>query len=270
MTAPVEYRGTWALVTGASSGIGAEFARRLAERGVNLFLVARSVERLERLASDLSRVNGIEARSLAVDLSTVDGPITLLDTVGSTGIFVEHVVNNAGFGSAGPFVSLDPSREASMVRLNSEAVVTLTRGFLEPMVSAGRGGVINVASTAAFQAVPYMATYGATKAFVLSFTSALVAELRGTGVRAMALCPGPVRTGFQAAAGIERPGIALAELTSRQTVESGLAAYDRGDAVCVPGFVNGVQAALSKLLPRGLVEWAAVRAMRRLGRTGKG
>ena len=265
----VDYRGVWALVTGASSGIGEEFARNLAARGANLVLVARSAERLERLADDLSRVNGIEARPVAVDLSLPDGPRTLLDAVSASGVFVEHLVNNAGFGSTGPFVALEPAREVEMVRLNAEAVVVLTRGFLEPMVRAGRGGVINVASTAGFQPVPYMATYGATKAFVSSFTLALASELHGTGVRAMALCPGPVHTGFQEAAGISRPGVRLALLTSRQTVERGLAAYDRGDSLYVPGFVNGVQVAASKLLPRGLVGWAAVRTMRRLGRTGE-
>ena len=265
----IDFRGSWALVTGASSGIGEEFARKLAERGANLLLVARSREPLERLGSDLSRVNGIEARPLVVDLSTPDGPSSLLAELAATGIFVEHLVNNAGFGSAGPFASLDASREAAMVRLNVEAVVVLTRGLVERMVREGRGGVINVASTAAFQAVPYMATYGASKAFVLQFTLALAAELRGTGVRAMALCPGPVRTGFQKAAGIPGTGIRIAELSARKTVEHALRAYERGEPRFVPGFVNSVQGVASKLLPRFLIGWAVERAMQRMGRTGK-
>jgi short-subunit dehydrogenase len=182
---------------------------------------------------------------------------------------VEHAVNNAGFGSAGAFARLDDAREAAMVRLNVEAVLKLTHGLLEPMQAAGRGGIINVASTASFQPVPFMATYGATKAFVLSFTLALAEELERTGVRAMALCPGPVRTGFQAAAGIDRPGIAAAELSSEQTITRALAAYERGERLCVPGFVNGAQAVASRLLPRSLITWATARTMKRLGRTGR-
>jgi short-subunit dehydrogenase len=267
--APVEYRDTWALVTGASSGIGEEFARKLAERGANLVVAARSSERLERLGEDLARVHGVRVRPVAVDLSEPDGPQKLLAAIHEASVFVEHVVNDAGFGSAGPFAALDASREAAMVRLNCEAVVALTRGLLEPMVRAGRGGVINVASVAAFQPVPYMATYGATKAFVVSFTLALAAELHGTSVRAMALCPGPVRTGFHEASGISRSGVRIAELTARQTVERGLLAYARGQSLYVPGFVNGVQVAATRLVPRSLVSWAAVRAMRRLGRAGR-
>ncbi|HEX6274976.1 MAG TPA: SDR family oxidoreductase [Polyangiaceae bacterium] len=264
----IDFMGIWALVTGASSGIGEEFARKLAERGANLLLVARSRDRLERLAGDLTRVNGVQARVIALDLSAPDGAASLLATLRQTGHFVELVVNNAGFGSAGPVASLDAVREAAMVRLNVDAVAALTRGLLEPMLDEGRGGFINVASTAAFQAVPYMATYGASKAFVLHYTLALAAELRGTCVRAMALCPGPVRTGFQEAAGIPSPGSRLAELTVRTTVGRALRAYERGDDRCVPGFVNTAQSVAVKLVPRGLVEWAAVRAMHRMGRTG--
>lgn len=264
----IDYAGAWVLVTGASSGIGEEFARKLAERGANLVLTARSSERLERLGDDLRRVNGVEVRPLPADLSAPNGASELLAAIAATGIFVEHVVNNAGFGSTGPFVSRERSREVEMVRLNSEAVVALTHGLLEPMVRAGRGGIINVASTASFQPVPYMATYGATKAFVLSFTLALARELHDTNVRVMALCPGPVRTGFQKVAGISRPGIPVAELTARQTVERGLSAYERGQPLYVPGVVNGLQTVASKLLPRGLLGWATARTMHRLGRAG--
>ena len=268
MKPKVDYAGAWVLVTGASSGIGEEFARKLAERGANLFLTARSRERLERLADDLKRVNGVDVRPIAADLAAPNGPSDLLAALAATGVFVEHVVNNAGFGSTGPFASLEPSREVEMVRLNCEAVVALTRGLLEPMVHRGRGGIINVASTASFQPVPYMATYGATKAFVTSFTLALARELHATNVRVMALCPGPVRTGFQKVAGISRPGLPLAELTARTTVERGLSAYDRGESLYVPGVVNGAQSIAVKLLPRGLLGWAAARAMHRLGRAG--
>jgi short-subunit dehydrogenase len=137
------------------------------------------------------------------------------------------------------------------------------------MLAARDGGVLNVASTAAFQPVPYMATYGATKAFVLSFTLALASELNGTGVRAMALCPGPVHTGFQAAAGVSKPALSLALLTPNRTIEPALQAYERGDTLFTPGVVNGVQSVASKLLPRGLVTWATRRQMERLGRGPK-
>jgi short-subunit dehydrogenase len=261
------FAGTWALVTGASSGLGEEFARQLAHRGANLILTARTASRLQNLAADLARVNGIATRVIPVDLADPAGVEHLLEAVRTSGVFVEHVVNNAGFGSAGALARLDPQRESAMVRLNVEAVLRLTRGLLEPMQSAGRGGFINVASTASFQPVPFMATYGATKAFVLSFTLALATELEGTGVRACALCPGPVRTGFQAVAGIDKPGIAMAELTSERTVARALAAYERGETLCIPGFVNGAQSVASRLLPRSLITWAAARTMKRLGRT---
>jgi short-subunit dehydrogenase len=265
---PVVFGGTWALVTGASSGIGEEFARALAARGSNLVLAARSSERLLSLAEDLARVHGVRTHHVSVDLATPGGAEELLSALAAMGVFVELVVNNAGFGSAGPLASLDAEREARMVSLNCGAVAALSRGLLDPMVLAKHGGIINVASTAAFQPTPYMATYGATKAFVLSFTLALAAELAGTGVRVLALCPGPVRTGFQAAAGLSRPGVRMAELTARKTVERGLAAYERGDELCVPGVVNGAQTLAVRLLPRGLVSWATTRTMRRLGRTG--
>jgi uncharacterized protein len=257
---------SWVLVTGASSGLGAEMARLLARKGANLILTARSRPRLEELAADLERVNGVEVRVIAEDLSAHGGAGRLLAAIGALGVEVEHLVNNAGFGSSGSFATTSPEREADMVRVNVESVVTLTRGLLPRMIERRRGGVINVASTAAFQPVPYMATYGATKAFVVSFTLALATELRGTGVTALALCPGPVRTGFQAAAGISRPGLRAAELTAVETVERGLAAYERGERRFVPGFVNGAQRVSTALLPNRLLTWATARAMKRWGR----
>lgn len=258
---------SWVLVTGASSGLGAEMARLLARKGAHLILTARSRDRLAELAGDLERVNGIEARVIEEDLSAHGGAGRLLAAIGALGVEVEHLVNNAGVGSAGPFASTSVEREAAMVRLNVESIVTLTRGLLPSMLARGRGGVVNVASTAAFQPVPYMATYGATKAFVLSFTQALATELEGTGVRAMALCPGPVRTGFQRAAGIPRPGLSAAELTALQTVERGIAAYERGERLFVPGFVNAAQRVGTTILPTRVLTWATARVMKKWGRT---
>jgi short-subunit dehydrogenase len=260
------FEGRWALVTGASSGLGTELARRLAERGAKLVLAARTQTRLEQLAADLTRVNGVETRVVAVDLARPDGAETLVQATRALGVPITHLVNNAGFGSAGSFAELDPARESEMVELNVASVVRLTRALVGPMLAAGEGGVLNVASVAAFQPVPYMATYGATKAFVVSFTLALASELEGSGVRAMVLCPGPVNTGFQAAAGIERPAVPLAVLTPMRTIERGLEAYERGERLYTPGLVNGLQAKVTKLLPSAVTTWAAKRTMHRLGR----
>jgi short-subunit dehydrogenase len=256
----------WVLVTGASSGLGEELAKRLAEQGAHLVLTARREERLRNLASDLKRVNGIDALVIPADLAHPDGAGTVLRTLAERRVAITHLVNNAGFGSAGAFADLDPERENAMVELNVGAVVRLTRALLGPMIRAGEGGVLNVASTAGFQPVPFMATYAATKAFVTSFTLALAAELHGTGVRAMALCPGPVPTEFQATAGFSRQALPFAALTPNRTIRRGLEAYERGEHLCTPGLVNGAQAFASRLLPQGLLTWAAARTMRRLGR----
>jgi len=217
----------WALVTGASSGLGEEFAKQLAHRGANLVLTSRSEQRLVNLAADLTRVNGIETRVVVADLSAPDGAARLLRAVHELQLPITHLLNNAGFGSAGAFAELDAERESALVELNVAALVRLTRGLIGPMLARREGGVLNVASTAGFQPVPFMATYAASKAFVVSFTLALASELDGTGVRAMALCPGPVQTGFQAAAGFARPALPLAVLSTRKTIEGALAAYER-------------------------------------------
>ena len=260
------FKNRWVLVTGASSGLGEELAKQLARRGANLVLTARTGPRLENLAADLRRVNGIETRVVPMDLARPEGAPNLLDALQRLPGPITHLINNAGFGSAGAFAELDAERESAMVELNVGAVVRLTRALLGPMVEAGDGGVLNVASTAGFQPVPYMATYGATKAFVVSFTLALASELEGTGVRAMALCPGPVHTGFQAAAGFTRAALPIAVLSAQRTIEGALAAYERGEQTHTPGVVNGVQSLAARLLPRGVVTWAAARTMRRLGR----
>lgn len=264
------FKGRWALVTGASSGLGTELCRQLARRGANVVLTARTEPRLEELARDLARVNGVETRVIPADLARPDGALALVTRLRALDVPIRHVVNNAGIGSAGAFTELDPERESAMVELNVASVVRLTRAFLPGLVAARDGGVLNVASVVAFQPVPYMATYGATKAFVVSFTLALARELEGTGVRAMALCPGPVRTGFQAAAGIERPGIPLAILSATRTVERALDAYERGERLFTPGLVNGLQTTAARLLPTSLTTWAAKRTMLRLGRASRG
>ncbi|HVJ15945.1 MAG TPA: SDR family oxidoreductase [Polyangiaceae bacterium] len=261
------FEDAWVLVSGASSGLGEEFARQLAHAGANLILTARSAERLERLALDLQRVAGVRAHPLAADLAEPDGPSRLCAAVDALGVPVDHLINNAGFGATGPFSATEPGAARDMVRVNVEAVTTLTRHFLPKMLAAGRGGIINVASTAAHQPVPFMATYAASKAFVLSFSLALAAELKGSGVRVMALCPGPVPTGFQERAGIDRARMfRLAMLSSADTVELALAAYDKGKELFVPGRINRAQTLAAKLLPRPLLTWGALRASERMGR----
>lgn len=267
MKAP-NYAGTWALVTGASSGLGAEFARNLAHRGANVVLTARSSERLLDFAADLSRVNGVEARVIAADLATPEGVRAVLDGVDALGVSVEHVVNNAGFGAVGSLIKTDEETHRRMVRLNVEALTAISRHLLPHLVALGRGGLIHVASTAAYQPTPFMATYGATKAFVLSFSLALSEELRGSGVRALAVCPGPVPTNFQRTAGIEKAGLMkLTSVEAPAVVEAALAAYDSGKALCIPGAMNHLQTAASKLLPRVLLSRATRWAMQGLGRT---
>jgi short-subunit dehydrogenase len=264
----LDFRGSWALVTGASSGLGAEFARQLAHQGTNLILTARSAGKLQRLAEDLARVNGVSTHAIPADLSAQGGVQGLLSAVDALGVSVLHVINNAGFGSTGSFVNADPEQELRMVRLNCESVVAIARHFLPHLVARGTGGLLQVASTSAYQPTPYMATYGASKAFVLSFTLSLAEEARGSGVRILALCPGPVPTGFQEAAGIHGTSamLKIARLEAPTVVETALAAYRSGRDVAVPGAFNTLQTAAVKLIPRGVVLRAARWAMHGLGR----
>jgi uncharacterized protein len=200
-------------------------------------------------------------------LAEPDGARRLCAAVDALGVPVDHLINNAGFGDSGPFREIEPRVASEIVRVNVEAVTSLSRHFVPAMLASGRGGIINVASTAGHQPVPYMATYAASKAFVLSFSLALAAELRGSGVRVMALCPGPVPTGFQQRAGIDRARLfRLAVLSSAETVERALVAYAKGKELFVPGRINRAQTLAAKLLPRPLLTWGALRASERMGR----
>lgn len=261
------FAGTRVLVTGASSGLGEEFARQLAARRANLILTARSGDKLESLARALAGQHAIEADVIRCDLGAPGGAEALCAEVDHRGHEVQHLVSNAGFGTNGAFVQSDAGRDAEMVRLNCEALVVLSRHFLPPMVSRGAGGIIHVASVAAFQPVPYMAIYGATKAFVNSFSVALAEEVRGSGVRVLSLCPGPVPTGFQQVAG---SGIASSQraavMTAEQVVRDGLRAYERRRDVLVPGAINRTQTIAAKLAPRGIVVRAVAKMMKAKGR----
>jgi uncharacterized protein len=225
--------GEVALVTGASAGIGAEFAKQFSGRGYEVILVARRAERLEQLASELPGQAHAIACDLANDAASLPGKVAEL------GLQVDVLVNNAGFGTHGRFGEIDPARDAEQVRLNCEAVVTLTHAFLPGMLERGRGGVITVASTAGMQPIPYETTYSASKAFARTFSDALSGELRGTGVRALCVNPGPVPTEWQQVAGYAPdylppvPGKISAEQVARESVR----AFERGRRTIIPGFV---------------------------------
>jgi short-subunit dehydrogenase len=230
-----------ALITGASSGIGEQFARSLADRGHDLILVARREERLRALAEGLPTEAEVIACDLASEASTVAARIEAL------GRSVDLLVNNAGFGTYGRFHEIPAGRDAQMVRVNCEAVVTLTRAFLPGMIARGHGGVIVVASTAGHQPLPYTTTYSATKAFAQFFTEALHQELRGTGVRALAVNPGPVPTEWQQVAGIRSTRGVPGAIPAEQVVAEALDAFDRDRRSVVPGRVIRTFMWLTKL-----------------------
>lgn len=254
MALPLATDSSTCVVTGASSGIGADIARELARRGLNVTLVARREERLRALAEELERDHGIRAEVAAADIASDEGRASLIEALRASGRDVEVLVNNAGYGSAGRFQDLDGEKETLMVRTNCEAVVALCAEYVPEMVRRGRGAVLNVASIAAFQPLPFQATYSATKAFVLSFTEALSADLHGTGVTTTALCPGPVPTEFGQNAGIddgEWEDIPNFVLTSpEQNAAAAVSALEKGRRVVVPGPFNVVTAAAGHYTPR--------------------
>ena len=244
----------FALVTGASGGIGLEIARLLARRGDRLILVARSRDRLTALVDELGKAGSPEVIALPADLGSVAGVRALLDELSRRGLQVDTLVNNAGFGSAGAFASQDAGEQLGMVGLNITALTLLTREFLPGMRTRKRGAILNVASTAAFQPGPFLAVYYATKAYVLSLSEALRVELAGTGVRVVTLCPGPTATGFADRARMNnsrlfQAGTVMdAGTVAREAVEW----LDRGGLV-VPGILNKLLIQSQRIAPRALV-----------------
>jgi short-subunit dehydrogenase len=235
-----------ALITGASAGLGAEFARQLGKRGKQLVLVARRSDRLDALVAELGN-----ARAVALDLGEAGASERLLADIFAAGEHVETLVNNAGFGLAGKFAALDGARQRAMIDLNIGALTDLTHAVLPGMIERKRGGILNVASTAAFQPGPGMAVYFATKAYVLSFTEALHEELRGRGVRVTALCPGPTTTEFGNVAGFGKDGaFAKYSVDAASVVAAGLAALDKGKAIAIPGLLNKFSAQGHRFMPR--------------------
>src|SRR5215211_5094391 len=249
------------LITGASSGIGAAFARKLAGRGRNVFLVARSEDKLIALCNELGRLTSIRAQYLALDLRQPDAAAQLLEETNKRELEIDMLINNAGFGSMGDFAKLDLDHELEMIQLNVRAVVDLTQRFLGPMRERKRGTIINVASTAGFQAVPYMATYAATKAFVLSFSEALWDENRSHGVHVLALCPGVTETNFFQTAGMGRPPMRTIE-TPEEVVDTALRALERRKSTVISGWTNLFTVEAERFVPRSVVTKVAGKALR--------
>ncbi|HUY27062.1 MAG TPA: SDR family oxidoreductase [Candidatus Binataceae bacterium] len=245
---------TTALITGASSGLGEEFALALAREKYDLVLVAR---REDKLASVAERARGLGAARVAIVAADLSRPAAAEEVhrraVAEAGE-IGYLVNNAGFGTRGRFESLPLGRELEQIDLNVAALVALTRLCVPAMLERRRGVVINVASTAAFQPVPWMATYGATKAFVLSFSEALAEEYRASGVTIMALCPGPTRTGFQAVADTAGARVpANSYLDAATVVRQAIAAARKGKAIKINGVMNLLMAESTRLAPRAIV-----------------
>ena len=234
------------LITGASAGLGAEFARQCAARGEALALVARRRDRLKEIAVEV----GGEVHVFAADLALPGAAASLIDQVEAEGLEVDVLINNAGFGAGGKFAQLPLERQREMIDLNVRTLVELCRLVIPGMLGRGRGAILNVASTAAFQPGPNMAVYYATKAFVLSFTEALHHELKGRHIKVSALCPGPTATEFFDVAGVGDSLLARMSGRSADVVRAGLRGLDRNKAVVVPGFRNKVGAQGSRILPR--------------------
>jgi len=258
----IHYQDRWAVVTGASSGLGRGLAAKLANRGMFLVLTGRNDARLNEVAQQIRlAAPKVKVETVATDLSTRSGVSALLDHIGDRAI--EVLINNAGFGSYGPFAEADLNREADEVAVDVSAVVTLAHAFLPGMLARGSGGILNVASTIAFQPAPYQAVYGASKAFVLSFSQALWAEARSAGVAVTALCPGPTRTGFVDALGADVGHTAIYRRLAdpEPVIAVGLRALDKGRAVVIPGLRNKLIAASGRFTPR---EWLALISARLL------
>jgi short-subunit dehydrogenase len=250
MSKRYEAGGGWAVVTGASSGLGALFAEKLAQRGLPLVLAGRDEARLTDVRERVQRLApGIDVELVVGDLGSQAGVEALVAVLQER--VIDVLVNNAGFGTYGRLAEVDADRDRDLIAVNVDALVRLTHAVLPGMLARGHGQILNVASTIAFQPAPYQATYGASKAFVLSFSQALWAETKGSGVTVTALCPGPTRTGFVDALDADVSGTAIYQklASPEPVVAAGLRALDRGRPVVVPGMRNWVMANAARLSP---------------------
>ncbi len=243
-----------ALITGASAGIGKELATLFAKDGIGLVLVARRRDRLEALASELTAAHGVSVLVVDEDLSDPTSPPRIVEAVDREGLVVDYLVNNAGFGTSGPFAELDLERELGQIHVNVMSLVHLTRLILPRMLTRGRGRILNVGSTAGFQPGPYMAVYYATKAFVNSFTEALWYELKDSGVTATVSCPGATATEFAEVAGNEKSKLfKLGAASADQVAAEAYRAMQRGKVMVVHGLKNKLALQSLRVSPRGTV-----------------
>jgi uncharacterized protein len=250
------------LITGASSGIGEAFARRLAEEKHDLVLVARSEGKLRELRDELMAEHKITAHYIAIDLTGFEADKQLFEETEKHGIEIDWLINNAGFGSMGDFAKLDLERELQMIDLNVSCLVSLTHRYLQGMRERRSGTIINVSSAAGFQPIPFFATYAATKAFVTSFSEAIAEENRPFGIHVMALCPGSTKTNFFEASNIDRALKVKGQQTAEEVVETALNGVARGRSKIVSGWANYVGAMMGTLAPNALTTRLIAKATR--------
>ncbi|MGW0822374.1 SDR family NAD(P)-dependent oxidoreductase [Streptomyces sp. NPDC002845] len=252
-----------ALVTGASSGLGAEFATQLAARGHDLVLVARSRDRLEEVAERLRTAHGVKTHVLAQDLAQPDAGRRIARELADRGLHIDLLVNNAGFGTVGRFEEIDPERDHDQLMVNVVALVDLPHALLPGMLERGSGAVLNIGSTAGYQPSPYFTVYSAAKTFVLNFSLALRQEYRGRGIRVTTLCPGPVETRFFEVIGTRNAAVTGRFSMPEPVVRAALKALDRDRAYVTPGLGNALMAHLTPRRPRTLVARVGERICRK-------
>src|SRR5208283_580276 len=257
-----EWQGKWALVTGASAGIGIALATQLAEGGTHLVLTARRRDRLEELSRKLKAAHRIQTEVFDADLAQPETPEKIFAFTKQKGIPIDLLINNAGFGQYGEFAQLDTQRLVDMVQVNCTAVVHLTRLFLPDMIARRRGDVLILASTASFQAVPYISTYAATKAFDLLFAEGLAEEMKPYGIRVCALCPGSTQSEFHVVAGQEKFTGKYAQETAEKVARTGLQALAEGESCVISGMGNYLGAQMQRLVPRRAVTRIAAKMFR--------
>jgi len=258
--ATTQRTGKTAFITGASAGLGAELAQLFAADGHDLVLVARRRAELEAVAARLSGAHGIAAHAIADDLADRDAPERIVAELARRETEIEFLVNNAGFGTSGPFAERDTRRELEMVQVNIAALVDLTGRLLPRMIARGSGRILNIGSTAGFQPGPFMAVYYASKAFVNSFTEALAFELAGSGVTATVSCPGATATGFSKVAGTERSRLfQMGAMSAPEVAAHAYRAMMAGKSLVIPGVRNKLTLQVQRISPRGLVRGVAAR-----------
>ncbi|AMC93804.1 hypothetical protein AOC36_07350 [Erysipelothrix larvae] len=244
-----------ALITGATSGIGYELAKQCASKHIDCVLVSRNIDKMNEIKTDFESTYNITVTPFQIDLSDETAPQRVFDFTTSQGLHIDILINNAGFGDFGPFDASRLERQNNMVRLNILALMNLTHYYVQPMIQKGSGRILNVASTAAFQAGPIMSVYYATKAFVLSFSESLSVELKPKGIFVTALCPGPTKTGFVENANLQRSGLFtnLKNTTAEFVAKKGYQSMLKGKVIEIPGLANKTLICMSKFAPRKLV-----------------